>query len=498
MPTQIIGGVDTHAANHCAAALDTAGRLLGIAEFPATEAGYDRLGRWLRSHGELLSVGVEGTGAYGAGLARFLRRQRVVVFEVPRPDRRIRRNRGKSDPIDAEAAARAVLAGTATIIPKRADGPVEAIRALRVARLGAIKAKTAATNTLRSMLITAPEPLRTQLPSSGLPNKIIDACARLRPDLNHLDDPTHATKASLRSSMRGALAQLQEFLRIAVVHVHGFVPREGAIARGTMVFTEPDYHALTESIFHWGLAEIVEALRKRTVLFLGLSMSDPSLRRLLDASRNWDFPPHYQVQKRHAVRDHEMAEATAEVERRARRYAEQIGTGLRRGEGAGPARGGGRRGAPAGRQLRPRGLREHGREDDLGGRRSTRSRRSSTPSRSGLDRPADLGPPVGGIRVVGGVGEIRLPGRAGRTQPFRLHPALERGVGLGQPVVGTRVERAGRGARRAAHPPRPLPRPRRRAASGTPTSNVSRPGPVDRKRVYGWPTIASPAACACA
>ena len=116
--------------------------------------------------------------------------------------------------------------------------------------------------------------------------------------------------------------------RLRVVHVHGFVPREGTAARETMVFTEPDYHALTESIFHWGLAEIVEALRKQTVLFLGLSMSDPSLRRLLDASRNWDFPPHYQIQKRHEVRDHEMAAATAEVERRARRYAEQIGTGF--------------------------------------------------------------------------------------------------------------------------------------------------------------------------
>lgn len=116
--------------------------------------------------------------------------------------------------------------------------------------------------------------------------------------------------------------------RLRIVHVHGFVPREGESARETMVFTEPDYHALTESIFHWGLSEIVDALRKRTVLFLGLSMSDPSLRRLLDASRNWEFPPHYQVQKRHEVRDHEMAEATAEVERRARRYADQIGTGF--------------------------------------------------------------------------------------------------------------------------------------------------------------------------
>lgn len=210
MTTQIIGGVDTHQAKHCVAAIDTAGRLVGIADFDANEAGYARLTRWLRSHGELQSVGVEGTGAYGAGLARHLRGEQVTVLEVPRPDRRLRRNHGKSDPIDAEAAARAVLAGTATVIPKRADGPVEAIRALRVARLGAIKAKTAATNTLRAMLIAAPEPLRAQLPSAGLPNKIIDACARLRPDPGRLNDPTQATKAALRSIAARARALREE------------------------------------------------------------------------------------------------------------------------------------------------------------------------------------------------------------------------------------------------------------------------------------------------
>ena len=210
MNSMIIGGVDTHAATHCAAAIDTTGRLHGVAEFPATDAGYKRLVAWLRSHGELQAVGVEGTGAYGAGLARHLRVEHVTVIEAPRPDRRLRRNHGKSDSIDAEAAARAVLAGTATVIPKRADGPVEAIRALRVARLGAVKAKTAATNTLRGVLITAPEPLRAQLPSSGLPNKVIEACARLRPDTDHLADPTQATKAALRSIAQRARALREE------------------------------------------------------------------------------------------------------------------------------------------------------------------------------------------------------------------------------------------------------------------------------------------------
>ena len=222
MSVQIIGGVDTHAATHCAAAIDSTGCLLGIAEFPATDVGYGRLTRWLGSHGQLRSVGVEGTGAYGAGLARHLRREQVTVLEVARPDRRLRRNHGKSDSIDAEAAARSVLAGTATVIPKRADGPVEAIRALRVARLGAVKAKTAATNTLRSMLITAPEPLRAQLPAAGLPNKIIDACALLRPDTDHLDDPTQATKAALRSIALRARA-LRDEIKTLGTQIHALV-----------------------------------------------------------------------------------------------------------------------------------------------------------------------------------------------------------------------------------------------------------------------------------
>lgn len=196
--TTIIGGVDTHAATHHAAVIDSHGRLLADAEFPAASAGYAAMLTWMRGKGNLIQVGVEGTGAYGAGLARYLHEQKVEVLEVPRPERRIRRQRGKSDPIDAEAAARTVLAGKASGAPKLADGPIEAIRMLRVARLGAVKAKTAAVNTLRAMLITAPDSLRAQL--HGLsPAQLVTACARLRPDLAHLDDPVQATKAALRS-----------------------------------------------------------------------------------------------------------------------------------------------------------------------------------------------------------------------------------------------------------------------------------------------------------
>jgi transposase len=121
----VIGGVDTHGRAHHAAVIDQQGRLLGDREFPADSAGYRQLLGWLRRHGNPDTVGVEGTGSYGAGLTRYLLDQHVAVVEVDRPDRRTRRQRGKSDPIDAEAAARAVLAGTASAPAKRRDGVME-------------------------------------------------------------------------------------------------------------------------------------------------------------------------------------------------------------------------------------------------------------------------------------------------------------------------------------------------------------------------------------
>ena len=110
-----------------------------------------------------------------------------------------------------------------------------------------------------------------------------------------------------------------------IIHPHGFVPRSGPVNRETVVFTEDDYHMLTDSVFHWGLSEIVNELRHSTVLFIGLSMSDPSLRRLLDASRNSDIPPHWQLQQRHLVRDHEQREAMDDINIRARRWGEILG-----------------------------------------------------------------------------------------------------------------------------------------------------------------------------
>src|SRR5262249_10763044 len=139
------------------------GQLLGTRTLPTTPAGYAALLGWANAYGSVGRVGIEGAGNYGAGLARWLRRRGVVVIEVDRPNPRLRRRHGKADAVDAEAAARAVQAGTATGQPKAGDGQVEAIRALRLARRSAIKARTQAANQLHALVVTAPDGLRSRL-----------------------------------------------------------------------------------------------------------------------------------------------------------------------------------------------------------------------------------------------------------------------------------------------------------------------------------------------
>lgn len=197
---EIIGGVDTHHDVHVAAALNRLGALLGHATFPANAAGYAALLAWLAGWGQVVKVGVEGTGSYGAGLSRFLQQHDVAVVEVNRPDRADRRRRGKSDPFDAENAARAVLAGTARAIPKPGTGPIEAIRALKIQRDSATKARTAALNQMHNLVLTAPTALREQLQSltkTTLPRR----CLHLRPGTD-LADPTTTTKRVLRGLAR--------------------------------------------------------------------------------------------------------------------------------------------------------------------------------------------------------------------------------------------------------------------------------------------------------
>ena len=195
----VTGGVDTHRDQHVAAVVDTAGRILGTEAFPAKAAGYGQLLRWMRRHGRLVKVGVEGTGSYGAGLARYLLAEGVTVVEVNRPNRQTRRRRGKSDPTDAEAAARAALNGEADALPKTADGAAEALRTLRVARRSAMKARTQAANQIRDLIVTAPEELRARLEYLDTDDRVT-VCARFRP--GPAAEPLEATRRSLRCLAR--------------------------------------------------------------------------------------------------------------------------------------------------------------------------------------------------------------------------------------------------------------------------------------------------------
>ena len=197
---EIIGGVDTHGLTHHAAVIDSVGRHVTDREFPATTGGYRDLLEWLRSHGTLTAVGVEGTGVYGAELTRVLTAAGVTVIDVDRPDRKTRRMKGKSDPIDAYAAATAVLAGRATGIPKNRNGVVEAIRVLRIARRSAVKIRTQTMNQIRSLLVSAPAPLREQVASLNR-SDLIQTLARIRPG-NDLSHPLTATRAALRRLAR--------------------------------------------------------------------------------------------------------------------------------------------------------------------------------------------------------------------------------------------------------------------------------------------------------
>jgi transposase len=207
---RVTAGVDTHLDNHVIAALDSLGGLLGVESFTADATGYRAAFGWLRSLGEVVLVGVEGTGSYGAGLTRFLLEHDVEVVEVDRPNRQVRRRQGKSDPVDAVAAARAALSGDANGQPKTRDGAVEAIRVLRIARCSARKDRTEAINQMRSIISTAPEELRAEL--RGLPfAKLIARAAGFRP--GSARDARSGTKLALRVLARRVLA-LQDELQL--------------------------------------------------------------------------------------------------------------------------------------------------------------------------------------------------------------------------------------------------------------------------------------------
>lgn len=196
---EVVGGVDTHQDTHTAAAIDLVGRVLGTKQFPATASGYAALLAWMHGHGRLSRVGVEGTGAYGAGLVRLLRDEQMQVIEVDRPDRKTRRFQGKSDPIDAIQAARTALAGERTGTPKQRDGRVEALRNLRVARRSAVDQRAETQRQMKALIVTAPDELRAQLRGLNI-TKLIATCANLQPD--QADAAIPAVAVALRSLAR--------------------------------------------------------------------------------------------------------------------------------------------------------------------------------------------------------------------------------------------------------------------------------------------------------
>ena len=161
-------GIDTHKQTHVAAIIDGLGRMQGTFAFAASDAGTTALLEWANAHGCPRTAGVEGTGSYGYQLARALQAAGIAVLEVNRPDRANRRRKGKSDTVDAEAAARAVLAGQATAVPKNREGAVGSLRALTIARNSAVKATTTASNQIKAILVTSDQELRDTMKVQSL------------------------------------------------------------------------------------------------------------------------------------------------------------------------------------------------------------------------------------------------------------------------------------------------------------------------------------------
>ena len=236
----ITGGVDTHLDTHVAAALDCSGGVLGVESFPTTTGGFTELHAWLASHGTLERVGVEGTGAYGAGLARFLRTMDVTVIEVGRPNRQARRAHGKSDSIDAVEAARAALSGRANAVAKSADGNVEAIRVLLVAYRSGRDTRIKCLNQLRHLGFCAPDELRERFRGIGVAG-LAETAAGLRPNPNG-DPVVYATKLAMHTlgrrvldidadcaRLHGELSGLVKATAPSLVDLHGVGVRTAAL-----------------------------------------------------------------------------------------------------------------------------------------------------------------------------------------------------------------------------------------------------------------------------
>ena len=207
---RVVGGIDTHKEMHVAGVVDEVGGVLATESFPATPKGYGQLISWMRSFGQVLRVGIEGTGSYGAGISERFAAAEIEVVEINRPNRQMRRLRGKSDEVDAVAAARAALVDENLATPKGRSGIVESIRALRVAFTSMRNTRTRVANQIHGLVVTAPELLRIQLQDLEL-DDCVSRCARLRP--GNLADPINGTRSALKALSRQYLEltdQLEE------------------------------------------------------------------------------------------------------------------------------------------------------------------------------------------------------------------------------------------------------------------------------------------------
>lgn len=216
--TAVIIGVDTHKSTHAAVAINALGARLGTLSIAVNEKGYGTLETWAQSLGPVRAFGIEGTGSYGAGLTRFLREREHAVFEVNRPNRILRYQQGKSDPLDAESAARAVLNGQANGAPKSGVSSVEMIRHLKVARDTAVKSRSQAMLTLKAIVVSASVALREQLVHIAGTMTLVRHLAALRP--GPLSSTTASAKISLRAIARRWLA-LDEEIKSHDTHLKG-------------------------------------------------------------------------------------------------------------------------------------------------------------------------------------------------------------------------------------------------------------------------------------
>jgi transposase len=213
----VVLGVDTHKDFHVAAAVSVHGVLLDSQSFPTTTAGYRDLLAWGQALGTLRRAGVEGTSSYGIALTRFLRAAGVHVIEVNQPDKADRRRRGKTDLIDAEAAARAVLSGRATATAKAGDGHVEMVRLFKMAKDSATKSRSQGINQLKAVLVRADPALRESL--AGLSNpRLIRRCADLDSATPSTNSAMAAAAFTLRSLARRIL-QLTEEIGELTTHI---------------------------------------------------------------------------------------------------------------------------------------------------------------------------------------------------------------------------------------------------------------------------------------